>query len=382
MYLPHQSLVCQKYTSTSPYHPHLLPNFISPPPPNPTSPHLLPVGNINFDLSEQDVIEYFTQVGPVKSARIVTDRETGKPRGFGFVEFYDIPTAESAVRNLNGSDMGGRTIRVTFAEDAPGSTSHQQRPGSTAAPGGHHPSSIGGGGRDLTSHKNRMIVGNDLAYHSHRGVASLLGAAAASSQDSAAADALLDATTTMLARKTRSEIYNYLADMKEYATTNPTEARQLLTANPQLTKALFQMEVIVGMVRNPLGNVAPKGAAPGGGGGGGGLGRPSSSMHKYEQQQGNGSQQGVSGGGGGGGGGGPVDPRRGGAVPPRPMVSVAVQQQQQREKASSLMPGMSPEQQEALLQQVMSLTAEQIELLPAEQKAQVVALQNLQRGGE
>jgi hypothetical protein len=63
------------------------------------------------------------------------------------------------------------------------------------------------------------------------------------------------------------------------------------------------------------------------------------------------------------------------------MVSVAVQQQRQREKASSLMPGMSPEQQEALLQQVMSLTAEQIELLPAEQKAQVVALQNLQRGG-
>jgi cleavage stimulation factor subunit 2 len=41
----------------------------------------------------------------------VTDRETGKPRGFGFIEFFDIPTAESAIRNLSGKDFNGRTIR-------------------------------------------------------------------------------------------------------------------------------------------------------------------------------------------------------------------------------------------------------------------------------
>lgn len=42
---------------------------------------------------------------------IVTERETGKPRGFGFIEFFDIPTAESAIRNLSGKDFKGRTIR-------------------------------------------------------------------------------------------------------------------------------------------------------------------------------------------------------------------------------------------------------------------------------
>lgn len=51
--------------------------------------------------------------------RIVTERETGKPRGFGFVEFYDIPTAESCIRNLNGADLNGRTIRIVFAEGGP-----------------------------------------------------------------------------------------------------------------------------------------------------------------------------------------------------------------------------------------------------------------------
>lgn len=53
------------------------------------------------------------------ATRIVTERETGKPRGFGFIEFYDIPTAESAIRNLNGSELMGRSMRIVFAEGGP-----------------------------------------------------------------------------------------------------------------------------------------------------------------------------------------------------------------------------------------------------------------------
>lgn len=45
------------------------------------------------------------------TSRLVAERETGKPRGFGFIEFFDIPTAESAIRNLSGKDFKGRTIR-------------------------------------------------------------------------------------------------------------------------------------------------------------------------------------------------------------------------------------------------------------------------------
>lgn len=49
----------------------------------------------------------------------MTERETGKPRGFGFIEFFDIPTAESAIRNLNGAELMGRAIRIVFAEGGP-----------------------------------------------------------------------------------------------------------------------------------------------------------------------------------------------------------------------------------------------------------------------
>ena len=49
--------------------------------------------------------------------RIVTDRETGRQKGFGFCEYHDVATAQSAQRNLNGHELNGRHIRVDFAED-------------------------------------------------------------------------------------------------------------------------------------------------------------------------------------------------------------------------------------------------------------------------
>jgi len=49
--------------------------------------------------------------------RLVSDRDTGRPKGFGFCEFFDVATAESAHRNLNGHEIGGRSIRIDYAED-------------------------------------------------------------------------------------------------------------------------------------------------------------------------------------------------------------------------------------------------------------------------
>ena len=96
------------------------------------------------------------------------------------------------------------------------------------------------------------IVGGDLAYHSSLGVATLLGAPIP-------LGAPADQITSVLARKTRNELYELLNQMKGLMQANPTQARQLLADNPSLTKALFQAQVILGMVGNPLGDVAPKG---------------------------------------------------------------------------------------------------------------------------
>jgi RNA recognition motif-containing protein len=72
------------------------------------------VGNLPFQTTEEDLSDLFSQAGNVESVRIITDRDTGRSRGFGFVEMGD-DEADKAVEELNGKDMGGRPLTVNEA---------------------------------------------------------------------------------------------------------------------------------------------------------------------------------------------------------------------------------------------------------------------------
>jgi RNA recognition motif-containing protein len=71
------------------------------------------VGNLAFSATEKEIRELFGQYGSVASVSLITDRETGQPRGFGFVEMED--GADNAIRALDGKEVGGRTIKVNEA---------------------------------------------------------------------------------------------------------------------------------------------------------------------------------------------------------------------------------------------------------------------------
>jgi RNA recognition motif-containing protein len=71
------------------------------------------VGNLPFSASDDEVRELFEQYGSVESVNLITDRETGRPRGFGFVEMSD--GADEAIEALNQTDMGGRSLNVNEA---------------------------------------------------------------------------------------------------------------------------------------------------------------------------------------------------------------------------------------------------------------------------
>ncbi|MFO7876021.1 MAG: RNA-binding protein [Desulfovermiculus sp.] len=72
------------------------------------------VGNLPFSSTEDDLRDLFSQYGEVQSANIIYDRETGRSRGFGFVEMAE-ENADSAIAALNGNEFGGRTLRVNEA---------------------------------------------------------------------------------------------------------------------------------------------------------------------------------------------------------------------------------------------------------------------------
>lgn len=74
------------------------------------------VGNISYQTKEEDLVALFSGVGAVDSARIIKDRETGRSKGFGFVEMPNDAEAKAAIEKFNGTEFGSRNITVNEAK--------------------------------------------------------------------------------------------------------------------------------------------------------------------------------------------------------------------------------------------------------------------------
>lgn len=96
------------------------------------------VGNLDFNTTKAEVQSLFSEVGEIKDVFLPTDRETGRQRGFAFVEFESDEAAANAIEKFNGYQLGGRALRVNAAEDRPR--------GGGYGGGGARPSFSGGGG--------------------------------------------------------------------------------------------------------------------------------------------------------------------------------------------------------------------------------------------
>jgi RNA recognition motif-containing protein len=98
------------------------------------------VGNLSFDTSESDLQAAFANYGAVSTTRIATDRDTGRARGFGFVEMSNQAEARAAIAGLNGTELQGRTLTVNEAKP------REDRSGGGSRSGGYGRGGGGGGG--------------------------------------------------------------------------------------------------------------------------------------------------------------------------------------------------------------------------------------------
>ena len=73
------------------------------------------VGNLSYETTQEDLIRAFSAYGAVESANILTDRDTGQSRGFGFVEMTNAQDAQHAIQGLNNAPLNGRTLKVNEA---------------------------------------------------------------------------------------------------------------------------------------------------------------------------------------------------------------------------------------------------------------------------
>lgn len=214
--------------------------------------NLVAVGNIPYDATEEQLVQICEEVGPVVSFRLVVDKETGKPKGYGFCEYKDEETALSARRNLQGYEVNGRQLRVDFAENGRNTDRNREKgrggPGMAScvdAPKQPTATPVVG---DTSLHQP---VGLPPAIHAASVMAGVLGAAqTANVQNGLPVQYGLgnDPLTHYLARMSRHQLYEFMSELKTLTTQNKDRAKALLQGIPQLPKALFQAQIMLGMV--------------------------------------------------------------------------------------------------------------------------------------
>ena len=121
------------------------------------------VGNLPHSTTETELRNLFEAHGAVEKVSIVTDRETGRARGFAFVEMTDAGEAEKAIAALNGSELGGRALKINEAKPK------TDRPGGGGGRGGFgRPGGGGGGGRGGRSGGGRSGGRDDYQGHARQ----------------------------------------------------------------------------------------------------------------------------------------------------------------------------------------------------------------------
>ncbi|KAF2760113.1 RNA-binding domain-containing protein [Pseudovirgaria hyperparasitica] len=180
------------------------------------------IGNIPYGVPEEEIQELLGRVGQVVDFRIVTDRETGRPKGFGFAEFTEQDAASSAVRNLNDYEIQGRKLRVDWSNEN----------GSGGGTGGDN-AGMNGQGPVQASPQNSLPplpAGTDLP------------------PDITCPDQISKTLNTLPA----PQLLDVISQMKNLVNQNPQRATELLVQSPQLSYAIFQSLLLLGLVETSV----------------------------------------------------------------------------------------------------------------------------------
>lgn len=179
------------------------------------------IGNIPFNLSEEQIVAILEQVGKVVKFRLMTNPDTGKPKGFGFADYATADEAASAVRNLNDYEVQGRKIRVDWPHNnEKESVPQNYDQGNTA---------VGDAGTNGVSAPNAippLPPGVDLPPNLKA----------------------TDAISQTLSSLPPQQLLDVLTSMKSLAISEPARATEILKSAPQLAYAIFQALILMNLV--------------------------------------------------------------------------------------------------------------------------------------
>ncbi|KAK7753282.1 hypothetical protein SLS62_004801 [Diatrype stigma] len=191
------------------------------------------VGNIPYGLSEEQITEIFNTAGKVINFRLVYDRDTGRPKGFGFAEYPDADSAASAVRNINDYEIMGRKLRVDYSTE-----------GRVDGDDGGNGSSNNNGNNNNNNAGSYNAQSNGASAPAPAGALPPLPPGKELPPGVSAVDAISQTLNTL----PPAQLLDILSQMKSLATTDPGRATELLQQAPQLSFAIFQALLLMGLV--------------------------------------------------------------------------------------------------------------------------------------
>ncbi|KFY64069.1 hypothetical protein V496_03502 [Pseudogymnoascus sp. VKM F-4515 (FW-2607)] len=201
------------------------------------------VGNIPYGLTEEQIIDIFSSAGKVVNFRLVYDRETGRPKGFGFAEYPDSDSAASAVRNLNDYEIMNRKLRVDFSNDG--------AEDETSAPTGYQHPPLPLNGVPVPPPGMAPPNGSSTLPPLPQGI------------DLPPGLTCPDSISRTLNTLPPSQLLDVLSQMKSLVTTDQGKAIELLRQAPQLSYAIFQALLLMGLVStDSLASVVDAAGAP------------------------------------------------------------------------------------------------------------------------
>ncbi|KAF2195381.1 hypothetical protein K469DRAFT_615958 [Zopfia rhizophila CBS 207.26] len=302
-------------------------------PPNDKAGRVVFIGNIPYGGTEELIVETLSRVGQVLNFRLVYDKDTGRPKGFGFAEFADTDAAASAVRNLNDYEVMGRKLRVDWSND---------NGAGDAAPANYNAAPPTNGQPEPAPAQQSSTLpplppGVDLPPNL----------------------TCPDAISRTLSTLPAPQLLDILSQMKGLVMTDPAKATELLRQAPQLSYAIFQSLLLLNLVDSSvLGQIiepaagapaAPPARPP----------QPPAAQQLPRNFPGY-SPQSV-----------PTPPAQ--AHPPAPPYAAPPPVQ---------VPPQAPPGQEELYRMIMNMPQQQIDALPPEQRAQVITIrQQIMAGG-
>ncbi|KAL9587166.1 MAG: hypothetical protein Q9212_000439 [Teloschistes hypoglaucus] len=197
------------------------------------------VGNIAYQLPEEEIVKILSKCGQVVSFRLVSDPQTGQPKGYGFCEYIDKDAAASAIRNLNGELVNNRPLKVDYSHQGPKEENNDMSRNNQQHQPHQQQQPSNGYGQPPPSSTTLPVLptGTELP------------------PGLTCPDAISKTISTL----PTEQLLDILSQMKGLAMNDPAKATELLRQAPQLSYAIFQALLLLGLVDSTvLGSVVEK----------------------------------------------------------------------------------------------------------------------------